>query len=129
MKTNPLKDGALTVNSAGIGTVTRKMVRIRAVELAFIDGRTAREVSPADWEQAKRELTGAPGIDPKEEILESAPDTERWDPVPGSIGKKMDVAASEDEDAEGRSDNERLVEQGIDEAELDQARAASKEAL
>ena len=70
MKTNPLKDGALTANSVGIGTVTRKMVRIRAFELAFIDGRTAHEVLPSDWEQAKRELTGATDIDPKEELLE-----------------------------------------------------------
>jgi len=37
MKTNPLKQGALTENSAGLGTVTRKMVRARAAELAFLD--------------------------------------------------------------------------------------------
>ena len=129
MKTNPLKDGALTMNSVGIGTVTRKMVRIRALELAFVDGRTAQEVSPSDWEQAKRELTGATDIDPKEEVLESAPDSERWDPVPGSTGQKVEAAASEDEDAEGRSDNEILIEQGISEAELDEAKAASKQAL
>ena len=43
MKTNPLKEGALTENSAGIGTVTRKMVRERAVELAVINGRSAQE--------------------------------------------------------------------------------------
>ena len=36
MKTNPLKEGALTENSAGLGTVTRKMVQERAVELAVI---------------------------------------------------------------------------------------------
>jgi hypothetical protein len=39
MKINPLKQGILTENSAGIGTVTRKMVRERAVELAVINGR------------------------------------------------------------------------------------------
>ena len=127
MKKNPLKDGALTVNSVGIGTVTREMVRLRAIELAFIDGRTAQEVSPSDWEQAKRELTGATDIDPKEEILESVPDSERWDPVPGSTGQKVEAAASEDEDAEGRSDNEILTEQGISEAELDEADSASKQ--
>jgi hypothetical protein len=33
MKTNPMKEGVLTENSAGIGTVTQKMVRERAVEL------------------------------------------------------------------------------------------------
>ena len=48
----------MTENSAGIGTVTRKMVRDRAVELAVINGRSAKEVSKSDWEQAKRELTG-----------------------------------------------------------------------
>jgi hypothetical protein len=128
MKTNPLKEGALTENSAGIGTVTRKMVRERAVELAIINGRSAQDVSKSDWEQAKRELTGEPDVDPKEAILESAPESERWDPVPGSTGHKVRVAPSEDEDDEGRSDNERLVEGGIAEAELDQSLQATKAA-
>jgi hypothetical protein len=48
MKANPLKEGALTENTAGIGTVTRKMVRERAVELAVINGRSARETSKSD---------------------------------------------------------------------------------
>jgi len=39
MNPNPLKDGVLTENSVGIGTVTRKMVRERAVELAAMDER------------------------------------------------------------------------------------------
>ena len=124
MKRNPLKEGALTENSAGLGTVTRKMVRERAVELAVINGRSAQEVSKSDWEQAKRELTGEPDPDPKEAVLESAPESERWDPVPGSEGRKVPVAPSADEDDEGRSDNERLVDEGIAEAELDQTRHA-----
>jgi hypothetical protein len=126
MKTNPLKKGALTENSAGIGTVTRKMVRKRAIELAVINGRSAQEVSKSDLEQAKRELTGEPDMDPKAAVLESAPESERWDPVPGSTGHKTPVAASEDEDEEGRSDNERLVEEGIEGAEQDQMRRASQ---
>ena len=128
MKTNPLKEGALTENSAGIGTVTRKMVRERAIELAIINGRTAQEVSKSDREQAKRELTGEPDMDPKEAVLESAPESERWDPVPGSTGHKVPVASSDDEDDEGRSDNERLVDEGIAGAEHDQTRQASREA-
>jgi hypothetical protein len=128
MKTNPLKEGALTENSAGIGTVTHKMVRDRAVELAVINGRSAQEASKSDWEQAKRELTGEPDTDPKEAVLESTPESERWDPVPGSTGHKAPVSASEDEDDEGRSDNERLVEEGIEGAEHDQMRQASREA-
>lgn len=65
MKTNPLKEGALTENSAGRGRVTRKMERERAVELAVINGRSAQDVSKSEWEQAKRELTGEPDTDPK----------------------------------------------------------------
>ena len=61
MKKNPLKQGLLTENSAGIGTVSRKMVRERAVELADLDERSEQEVSKSDWEQAKRELTGEAG--------------------------------------------------------------------
>jgi len=126
MKTNPMKEGALTENSVGIGTVTRQMVRQRAVELAIINGRSAQNVSKADLEEAKRELTGEPDTDPKEAALESAPESERWDPVPGSDGRKVPAAPSADEDGEGRSDNERLVEEGIAGAEHDQMREASR---
>ncbi|MGA2869213.1 MAG: hypothetical protein ABSF34_08640 [Verrucomicrobiota bacterium] len=129
MKTNPLKEGVLTENSVGISTVTRKIVKSRAIELAIADDRTAEEVSPADWQQAKRELSGQPDLDPKTAMLESAPETERWDPVPGSTGEKVPVAAGEDEDDEGRSDNERLVDEGMAEAELDQNLQAAKDAL
>jgi hypothetical protein len=128
MKTNPLKEGTLTENSAGIGTVTRQMVRARAEELAVIKGRSAHDVTESDLAQARRELTGEPDLDPKETILESAPESERWDPLPGSTGHKVAVAASEDEDEEGRSDNERLVEEGIEGAEIDQSLQAIKAA-
>src|SRR6185437_13791559 len=125
MNPNPLKQGALTENSKGIGTVTRKMVRERAVELAFINGRSAQEVSKSDWEQANRELTGKPDMDPEEAILDSASESERWDPVPGSTGQKVEVTAGEDEDEEGRGDNEKLVDEGMAGAEEDQMRQAN----
>jgi hypothetical protein len=128
MRTNPLKDGAFTENSAGLGTVTRKMVGERAVELAVINGRSAQDVSQSDWEQAKRELTGGSDMDPKEAMLESAPESERWDSVPGSTGHKVPATASDDEDDEGRSDNERLVEEGVAGAEHDQMVQADQEA-
>ena len=50
---------------------------------------------------------------PQEGTLESAPESERWDPVPGSTGHKIPVPSNDDEDEEGRSDNERLVEEGV----------------
>ena len=128
MKTNPLKEGNISENSAGLGTVTHKMVRERAVELAAINGRSAQEVSRSDWERAKRELTGESDANPNEAALESAPESERWDPVPGSPGHKLLVAPSADEDDEGRSDNERLVDEGIAGAEHDQRRQATRAA-
>jgi hypothetical protein len=131
MKTNQLKEGALTENSAGIGTVTPKMVRERARELAFINGRSAQEVSKSDRAQAQRELTGEPDTDRREAVFESLPESEGWDPVPGSSGHKVPAASSDDEDDEGRSDNERLVEKGVAGAEHDQmvqaARATERE--
>ena len=121
-----MKDGTLTENAAGLGTVTRAMVRERAVELAIINGRSAPDVSKADWEQAKRELTGDSDSDSNEAVLESAPESERWDPLPGSTGHKMPAAPSDDEDDEGRSDQERLVAEGIAGAEHDQMLQATR---
>src|ERR1700722_1380395 len=126
MKTNPMKEGVLTVNSAGIGAPSRELLRKRACELAVLDGRSAQEVSKSDWEQAKRELSGQSDADPKETAIESAPESERWDPVPGSAGQKARVSPSEDEDDEGRSDNEQLTEEGVAEAERDQTLQAAK---
>jgi hypothetical protein len=126
MKTNPLKEGVLTENSAGIGTVTRDMVRARAAELAVMDGRSPKGATMSDFEQAKRELTGEPDLDPKEAILESAPEAERWDPLPGSTGRKVPASASEDEDDEGRSDNERLIAEGVAGADHEQMLQASR---
>ena len=120
MKIDPPQDDALMINSTGVGTVTRKMVQERAVELAIIDGRSAQEVSKSDWEQAKRELTGEPDIDPKEALLESAPESERWDPLPGSTGHIIPVASVDGEDDDGRSLGEKLIDEGVQEAEHDQ---------
>lgn len=48
---------ALIEDSTGLGTVTRGMIRERAVELALNDGRFAHEASPSDWERARQELS------------------------------------------------------------------------
>ena len=126
MKTNPLKEGVLARGSTGIGTVTRGMVRDRAVELAAISAHPGQQPSKSDWERAKRELTGGPEADANETTLESAPESKRWDPVPGSEGRKTPDAPSEDEDDEGRSDNQRLVEAGVSEAAHDQMLKANR---
>jgi hypothetical protein len=130
MKKNPLNKGVLTENGSGIGTVTRDMVEARASKLATIAGRIPLEPSEADYEQAKRELTGDPEMDVQGTALESIPESGRWDPVPGSMGCHTPESFSEDEDSEGRSESAQLVEEGIREAEHDQmfqaARAGQK---
>ncbi len=130
MNKNPLNKGVLTENAEGIGTVTREMVVARAAELATIAGRVPLEPSEADYEQAKRELTGEPEMDVQEAALESVPESEGWDPVPGSMGCHTPESFGEDEDSEGRSESAQLVEEGIREAEHDRmlqaARAAQK---
>jgi hypothetical protein len=128
MTNNPLTQGVLIENSSGIGPVSRGMIRSRAVELAAINGRSAHDVSKTDWDQAKLELTGHAGMEAKEAILEAAPESERWDPVPGSTGHQVPEAQSEEEDGEGLNESAQLVAEGVGEAEHDQMLQAARAA-
>jgi len=120
MNNNRLNQGVIGINSIGVGTVTRKMVGKRAMELAVIDGRSIHEVNRTDWDQAKRELTGQSEADPVEEILEAAPESERWDSLPGSTGHINPVSLEENNDEDGKSEGALLVEEGMREAGHDQ---------
>ncbi len=126
MRKNPLNKGIIMENAAGIGAVTSEMIEARARELAAINGRPSSEPSEADYQQAKRELTGEAELDPQEESSESIPESEGWDPVPGSTGRQAADSLGEDEDAEGRSESAQLFEEGVSEAENDQMRQASR---
>jgi hypothetical protein len=126
MRKNPLNKGIIMANAAGIGTVTSEMVEARARELAAIGGRPSSEPSEADYQQAKRELTGGTEMDPREESSESMPESEGWDPVAGSTGRQAAESLGEDEDAEGRSESAQMFEEGVTEAEHDQMRQAAK---
>ena len=132
MKKNPLNKGVLTENGVGIGVVSRRMIRARAAEDALINGRHPQDATKADVDEARQELAGGPDLRPKDIILESAPESERWDPVPGSAGHQAPESSSEDENEEGESEETQLVEEGVKEATHDQmlqaARAAEKKA-
>ena len=117
-----------TENSIGIGPVTRKMVDARTRELALIAGRVPPQVSQADYERAKRELTGESDADRQEAVLESISEAKCWDPVPGSTGHQVPESPSEDEDDEGRSETEQMVDDGAVEAERDKMLQAAKAA-
>ena len=126
MRKNPLNKGIIMENADGIGTVTPAMVEARARELALMDGRDSSKPTEADYQQAKRELTGEDNIDPQQENLESLPESEGWDPLPGSTGHQATESLGEDEDAEGRSESAQMFEEGISEAEHDQILRAAE---
>jgi hypothetical protein len=127
MKIDPQKEGLLSENLTGVGTVTRAMVQERSLELARINGRSSQEVTKSDWEQAKRELTGGSEMTDEERVLDAAAESDRWNPVPGTKGHQTPQNPSADEDEEGRSNAERLVDGGVLEAEHEQMLQASQE--
>lgn len=126
MTKNPLNKGVVTDNSIGIGPVTRERVEARARELALISGRVRPKITRADYERAKRELTAGSDMDRQDTVLESLPEAERWDPVPGSAGRRAPESPNEDEDDEGRSETEQLVDEGAVEAARDRMLQAAK---
>lgn len=128
MEKKPLTKDVLTENTTGIGPVTRERIHARARELALIAGHDPPHVSQVDYEQAKRELADRPGEDSRQALLESMPESKRWDPVPGSAGHQAPESPGEDEDAEGRSESEQLVDEGVEEAARDQMLQATRAA-
>jgi hypothetical protein len=96
MPKKSLNQGGVSKNLKGNGSVTRAMVNVRAHELTLIAGRTSPDVTQADYEQAKRELTGESDLDRQEAILDSIPEAKRWDPIPGSEGHRSPESPSEE---------------------------------
>ena len=111
--------------NAGAEPVSREDVHVRARELALIDGRTPPNVSQADYEQAKRELTGEADLDRQEAVIDAIPEEKRADPEPDSTGIQVPEQICDDEDEEGRSESEQLAEEGVEKAERDQVLQAA----
>ncbi|HTB83093.1 MAG TPA: hypothetical protein VK742_05515 [Candidatus Sulfotelmatobacter sp.] len=105
MNTNSPKDDVGPDNSGSPDTITLKMIKDRAVEIAWINGRAARDLKPSDYVEAKRDLMGQLGIDPQPATLESEPESEPPDAVPDPAGDEKPAPGSQDEHDAGRSDN------------------------
>src|SRR2546421_5304120 len=125
MKKNQIEEGRLNERGHGLGTVTEKMVQQRARELAVINGRSPNQVLQADLLQARRELTGEEGLNPEPTAAEQVPEEERWEPVPVSTGTKAPTVPAADE----QTYTEKLVEEGVEEAEQEQMFEATRESL
>jgi hypothetical protein len=128
MNKNPSDNNALTENPAGIGPVSREIEHERMPDLTWDAGRAPRHGSPADDDPAKRELTRTSGAARQEAILDSISEVKKWNPVPGSTGLQIPESPNEDEDEEGRSESEQLVDHGVEEAERDQILEATQDA-
>lgn len=124
MNTKPLHEGTIMIHGNGVGTISSEMIRNRASELAVIDGRPAAEASQADWDEAEQELTSGA----ESASIESLPESERWNPIPGTTGHEAAVEFDDNEDEDGRSVGERLVQSGIAEADHEQKLEAARNA-
>jgi hypothetical protein len=123
MKADRIEEGRFSENAHGLGTVTWADVRQRAQELALIAGRNADQVLDSDWEQAQRELTGEERLVPPPTPAEELTEDSRWDPVGESVGHREPTVPTPDE----QTFAEKLVEEGVEDAEQDQMVRAEKE--
>src|SRR5262249_39386545 len=123
MKENRVEKGRFTEQGHGLGTVTREMVLKRARELALISGR--EQVLESDFAQAKRELTNEEHLTPDPDRMEKLSEDQRWEPVPESTGKEAPTVPAPDE----QTFAEKLVEEGVEDAEHDQMTKAARESL
>lgn len=123
MKESRIEEGRFTEQGHGLGTVTKGMVRKRAQELALINGR--QQVLDSDLEQAKRELTREEHLTPEPNAAERLTEDERWEPVPESVGKEAPKVLPPDE----QTFAEKLVEEGVEDAEHDQMTRATRESI
>src|SRR4051794_12985293 len=123
MKKNSIEEGRFTEQGHGLGTVTREMVSKRARELALINGR--EQVLDSDFQEAKRELTREEDLPPEPNAAENLTEDQRWEPVAESVGKEAPKVPAPDE----QTFAEKLVEEGVEDAEHDQMTRATREAI
>jgi hypothetical protein len=125
MKRDRIEEGRFTEHGRGLGTVTPEMVRRRAGELAVINGRSENNILDSDLDEAYRELTGAERLVPETPPSEELPEEARWEPVAGTTGEKVEAVPAPDE----QTFAEKLVEEGVEDAEQDQMLRATRESL
>lgn len=116
-KRNPVSEGRIEISERGIGEISDSEIARRAREIALADGRA--EATDADLARA-REALEAPGPPPPPEEVEAEP--YEWGVPPNSSGSSATRLIPEDED----NPSEKLIQEGLEEADHDQRVAASK---
>jgi hypothetical protein len=125
MKQNRIEEGRFSAHGRGLGTVTEQMIRQRASEIAEINGRSKHNILSSDLDQARRELQGEERLNPEATAAERIPEDERWESNTGSTGTQAETLPAADE----QTFAEKLVEEGVADAEHDQEVEATREGL
>jgi len=125
MKQNRIEEGRFTEGGRGLGTVTEEMIQHRAREIAVINGRSQHTVLESDVDEARRELLGEERLTPNPTAAETLPEEDRWESTPVNEGQKAETVSAPDE----QTFAEKLVEEGVADAEHDQSLQATKESL
>lgn len=116
--------GKINDQLKGMGTVTADMVYQRAREIAFINGRSPEKPQEDDWRRARSEMSGNDTSSEMEEEGRSREETTAWDPSPGTTGTQAAKGSAHDEQTE----DEKLVQEGLEESEHDTMIEATKRA-
>jgi hypothetical protein len=109
-------------HAEGLGAPNAEHVRLRARELAIINGRA--EYNEEDWREAKRELHGGHTAPADEAEMEMVAVVSGHDMVAGSLGHHVENVLYSESDHLG----EELVAEGMDEAEHERMLLARTEA-
>lgn len=122
-KNSRIPIGDLPTEQNELTVPTEEMATKRAREIALLNERNPNEFTDADWEQARRELTGMQTSGAPEESFEAAASLSERGSVPGDTGRKIPSLEPKDEALL----DERLASRGVDEAAHDQMVEAAKE--
>ena len=108
-------------HSSGMGAPNADLVRRRALELAFIDGRA--EAHEGDWQQAKRELHGGHELGDSDDGAEITAFVSGHDMISSDPGHHTVRVGMDD----GENLGEELIAEGMDEAVHEQMLASRRE--
>lgn len=127
MKNSPVSHGRISDHSHGVGTITNEMVTQRAKELAVINERDGGRFTEADWQQARRELSGQENSDDRQ-TEEPVAGLTKWDETPDPKNHRVPNSPSNEDE---ESVAEQLTREGMEEANHDfmlkGSRAAAEE--
>ncbi len=115
--------GKISVHGNGVGAPNTEMVEKRAREIALIDERNPEEYTDADWDRARKELSGSETVTPADDTNEIIEGISDRDSVPGESGHRAARTGFDEDESVG----EQLVTDGLEDAAHDQMVEAARE--